>query len=115
MYFFSLTNITSRFYWIHDLGLIKRKECFVLYNKIINAQCNNECYKRNNKAQVTIKQRNNECTVTRILVVVREPNFCSNTRSFLTQNFCSKTKLFKFRNVRKPRFDCSPKYDGLTV
>ena len=24
--------------------------------------------KRNNKAQVTIKQRNNECTVTRMLV-----------------------------------------------
>ena len=33
----------------------------VLYN-------NNEYYKRNNKAQVTIKQRNNECTVARMLV-----------------------------------------------
>ena len=37
--------------------------------------------------------------------VVREPKFCSNTGSFLTQNFCSKTELFKFRDVRKPRFD----------
>ena len=36
--------------------------------------------------------------------VVREPNFCSNTRSFLTQNFRSKTESFKFRDVRKPRF-----------
>ena len=62
-----------------------------------------------NVINVTKKQRNNECTVTRMLVnkkVVREPNFCLNTGSFLTQNFCSKTELFKFRDVRKPRFDC---------
>ena len=47
-----------------------------------------------NAINATIKQRNNECTATRMLVnkkVVREPNFCSNTGSFLTQNFCSKT------------------------
>ena len=39
--------------------------------------------------------------------VVREPKFCSNTGSFVTQNFCSKSELFKFRDVRKPRFDCT--------
>ena len=42
-----------------------------------------------NVINVTIKQRNSECTVIRMLVnkkVVREPNFCSNTGSFLTQN-----------------------------
>ena len=52
-----------------------------------------------NVINVTIKQRNNECIVTRMLVnkkFVGELNFCSNTGSFLTQNFCSKTKLFKF-------------------
>ena len=62
-----------------------------------------------NVINVTITQRNNECTVTRILVNKKSclrPNFCLNTKSFLTQNFCSKTELFKFRDVRKPRFDC---------
>ena len=38
--------------------------------------------------------------------VIREPNFCSDTGSFLTQNFCLKTELFEFHDVRKPRFDC---------
>ena len=42
--------------------------------------------------------------------VVRKPNFCSNTGSFLTQNFCSKTEFFKFRDVRKLRFDCNQFY-----
>ena len=56
-----------------------------------------------NVINVTVKQRNNECIVTRMLVNKKS---CSNTGSFLTQNFCSKTELFKFRDVCKPRFDC---------
>ena len=43
-------------YYVKNIYII-----LVLYN-------NNEYYKRNNKAQVTIKQRNNECTVARMLV-----------------------------------------------
>ena len=62
-----------------------------------------------NVINVTIKQRNNECTVTRMLVNKKS---CSRTeflfeyRVILTQNFCSKTELLKFRDVCKPRFDC---------
>ena len=63
-----------------------------------------------NVINVTIKQRNNECTVTRMLVNKKS---CSKTellfeyRVIFNSNFCSKTELFKFRDVRKPRFDCS--------
>ena len=39
--------------------------------------------------------------------VVREPNFCERTESFLSQIFFSKTELFELRDVREPRFDCT--------
>ena len=100
MYFFSWTNVTySRFHWIPGLGLMKRKE--YLYNKIVNAQRNNECYKRNNKSQVTIKQRNNECTVTRMLVNKKS---CSRTEFLFEYRVIFNTKfLFENRIIQIPR------------
>ena len=41
------------------------------------------------------------------VIVVREPNFCSNTEAVDSRNFCSKTDLFELRDVREPRFDCT--------
>ena len=62
---------------------------------------------------VTIKQRNNECIVTRMLVNKKS---CSRTkflfkyRIIFNSKFLFETELFKFQDVRKPRFDCISKF-----
>ena len=84
---------------MHDLGLEEKR--MFLCNKIVNAQRNNECYKRNNKAQVTLKQRNRECTVTRMLVNKKS---CSRTEFLFEYQVIFNSKfLFKNRIVQIPR------------
>ena len=60
-----------------------------------------KCYKRNNKAQVTIKQSNNECTVIRMLVNKKS---CSRTEFLFEYRVIFNSKfLFENRIVQIPK------------